>query len=211
MAMRRDRLTLENELSRICRSRPGPARRPRAPHRRDGQELAEAEARREIVVTAPRIRHRHRHPGGARRQRRPTVPLLSIVPAGSKLRGPPVQPEPRRRFRAPRPARAAPLPGLPVPEVRPLTKASWPASRAPPIEPGRAAGAARRAHQPVRHERAGVSNHGRAWRARRSRPTGKPVPLQPGMQLEADVLIERRRLVEWVLDPLYTLTGKWSG
>ncbi len=39
---------------------------------------------------------------------------------------------------------------------------------------------------------------------------GKPVSLQPGMQLEADVVIERRRLIEWVLDPLYTFTGKWS-
>ena len=39
---------------------------------------------------------------------------------------------------------------------------------------------------------------------------GQPVSLQPGMQLDADVLIERRRLIEWVLDPLYTLTGKWS-
>ena len=39
---------------------------------------------------------------------------------------------------------------------------------------------------------------------------GQPVALQPGMQLDADVLIERRRLIEWVLDPLYTLTGKWS-
>ena len=34
--------------------------------------------------------------------------------------------------------------------------------------------------------------------------------LQPGLQLEADVVIERRRLVEWVLDPLFTFTGKWS-
>ena len=39
---------------------------------------------------------------------------------------------------------------------------------------------------------------------------GAPVPLQPGMQLEADVLIERRRLIEWMLDPLLTLTGKWG-
>jgi membrane fusion protein len=31
------------------------------------------------------------------------------------------------------------------------------------------------------------------------------------MQLEADVIIEKRRLIEWVLDPLFTLTGKWSG
>jgi membrane fusion protein len=34
--------------------------------------------------------------------------------------------------------------------------------------------------------------------------------LQPGMQLEADVLIERRRLIEWVLEPLFTLTGGWN-
>jgi membrane fusion protein len=37
---------------------------------------------------------------------------------------------------------------------------------------------------------------------------GEQVPLQPGMQLEADVAIESRRLIEWVLDPLYSLTGK---
>jgi membrane fusion protein len=36
---------------------------------------------------------------------------------------------------------------------------------------------------------------------------GAPVPLQPGMQLDADVVIERRRLIEWMLEPLYTLTG----
>ncbi len=39
---------------------------------------------------------------------------------------------------------------------------------------------------------------------------GEPVPLQSGMQLEADIQIESRRLFEWVLDPLYTLTGKWQ-
>jgi membrane fusion protein len=38
---------------------------------------------------------------------------------------------------------------------------------------------------------------------------GKPVQLQPGMQLEADIMIESRRLIEWVFDPLFTLTGKW--
>ena len=38
---------------------------------------------------------------------------------------------------------------------------------------------------------------------------GQPVDLQPGMQLEADIALETRRLYEWVLDPLYTVTGKW--
>ncbi|MBR8252241.1 HlyD family secretion protein [Burkholderia ambifaria] len=37
---------------------------------------------------------------------------------------------------------------------------------------------------------------------------GKPQPLQAGMTLQADVLQEHRRLYEWVLEPLYSLTGK---
>lgn len=37
---------------------------------------------------------------------------------------------------------------------------------------------------------------------------GKPQALQPGMQVEADVLLEKRKLYEWVLEPLYSLTGK---
>ena len=41
------------------------------------------------------------------------------------------------------------------------------------------------------------------------RAYGEAVPLQPGMQLEADIMMERRRLIEWVLDPLFTLTGRW--
>jgi membrane fusion protein len=36
---------------------------------------------------------------------------------------------------------------------------------------------------------------------------GEETPLQPGMTLEADVALERRRLFEWVLDPLYAVTG----
>ena len=34
---------------------------------------------------------------------------------------------------------------------------------------------------------------------------GEEEPLRPGMLLEADILGEHRRLVEWVLEPLYTL------
>lgn len=40
------------------------------------------------------------------------------------------------------------------------------------------------------------------------RAYGKTQGLQAGMLLEADVLQEKRRLVEWVLEPLYSLTGK---
>ncbi|MFS0828797.1 HlyD family secretion protein [Pseudomonas phoenicis] len=37
---------------------------------------------------------------------------------------------------------------------------------------------------------------------------GESRPLQAGMLLEADVLQETRHLYEWVLEPLYSLTGK---
>jgi membrane fusion protein len=40
---------------------------------------------------------------------------------------------------------------------------------------------------------------------------GERIALQPGMLVEADVLLEKRRLYEWILDPLYTLTGKLQG
>ncbi len=33
-------------------------------------------------------------------------------------------------------------------------------------------------------------------------------PLKSGMTLDASVVLERRRLYEWVLDPLYTTTGR---
>ncbi len=39
---------------------------------------------------------------------------------------------------------------------------------------------------------------------------GKAVPLQAGMQLEADILIERHRLIEWLLYPLFSKTGAWA-
>lgn len=37
---------------------------------------------------------------------------------------------------------------------------------------------------------------------------GTAQPLQPGMQLESDVLLEKRPLWEWALEPLFTMTGK---
>lgn len=37
---------------------------------------------------------------------------------------------------------------------------------------------------------------------------GQPLALQSGMLLDADILQDTRRLYEWVLEPLYSLTGK---
>lgn len=40
---------------------------------------------------------------------------------------------------------------------------------------------------------------------------GRPESLRPGLLLEADILGERRKLYEWVLDPLYSVTGRAVG
>lgn len=37
---------------------------------------------------------------------------------------------------------------------------------------------------------------------------GRAQPLAPGMQLEADVLLDRRRLIEWIFEPLLSVTGR---
>jgi membrane fusion protein len=37
---------------------------------------------------------------------------------------------------------------------------------------------------------------------------GQPQPLQAGTQLDADILLDTRRLIEWVFEPLFSLTRK---
>jgi membrane fusion protein len=40
---------------------------------------------------------------------------------------------------------------------------------------------------------------------------GKPEALKPGMLVDADILGEKRRLIEWLFEPLYSLKGKVGG
>jgi membrane fusion protein len=37
---------------------------------------------------------------------------------------------------------------------------------------------------------------------------GKPEPLKAGLQVEADILLDRRRLIEWIFEPLLSLSGR---
>lgn len=39
---------------------------------------------------------------------------------------------------------------------------------------------------------------------------GRNQPLQVGMLLEADIMQDTRKLYEWILDPIYAVTGKWG-
>ena len=40
---------------------------------------------------------------------------------------------------------------------------------------------------------------------------GKPESLKPGMLLDADILGEQRRLIEWIFEPLYSISGRIEG
>jgi membrane fusion protein len=40
---------------------------------------------------------------------------------------------------------------------------------------------------------------------------GKQEPIKPGMALEADILMEKRRLIEWVFEPLYGMVHHLAG
>jgi membrane fusion protein len=204
----RDRLTLEGELKDL----PFKAQAQMATIERNSaeveQQLAEVEARREIVVAAPQtgtVTAIQAESGGTATT---TVPLLSIVPAGAQLEAHLFSPSraigfvqagqrvllryeayPYQKFGhyegvVTHVSRSAISPGELPPQLAGLTSLYG-------------------ANEPV--YRLMVSLESQMITA-----YGQPLPLQPGMQLEADVVIDRRRLIEWLLDPLFTLTGKWN-
>ena len=53
-------------------------------------------------------------------------------------------------------------------------------------------------HEPVFRVRAALSRQG-------IEAYGAIIPLQPGMLLSADVVFDRRTLIQWLLDPLYAV------
>lgn len=178
------------------------------------QERAESEARREIVVLAPHdgtVTAIHAVPGA---KADTGTPLLSIVQPGMQLEahlyGPSrtmgfVRPGQRVLLRY----EAYPYQrfGHHVGVVASVSRAALSPGELPPQLAGMGnltglvAGAA---SEPI--YRITVNLDSQSVMA-----YGAPLPLQPGMTLEADVTLERRRLFEWVLDPLYTITGRLNG
>jgi membrane fusion protein len=170
------------------------------------QERVEAEARREIIIPAP-------HDGvvtailaEAGSTASPNTPLLSIVPEGAVLEAQLFSPTRaigfvRRGQRVLLRYEAYPYQkfGHYLGTVKTVSR-----SAITPAElPGQfaALSSLASANEPmyrivVQLERQSVTAYGR------------PQALSPGMLLEADVITDRRRLYEWLLDPLYTLTGR---
>lgn len=208
LVARADRLALEGERA----ERPMQSRAEIADIEREiaatEQALAEAEIEREIVVTAPAAGTvtALQVERGARLTA--TLPLCALVPSGARLEA--------HLFG---PSRAVGFLHAGQPVL--LRYEAYPYQKFGHAE-GVVADLSRAAVSPAElppHLAGLVSVVGTdeplyRIRVRLARQSilayGAPAALAPGMRLEADVLVERRRLYEWVLDPLYTLTGRWS-
>lgn len=174
------------------------------------QELAEAEAQRETVIAAPQAGTltalRVAAGGGVAA----AEPLMTLVPAGVQLEARLYGPSSAIGFVRPGQRVLLRYDAYPHQKFGRYAGTVTSVSRAT-VSPGEladvagargaAAGLAAEASEPV--YRVTV-----ALEAQTATAYGAPAPLQPGMTVEADVLIETRRVWQWVVDPLYALTGR---
>ncbi|WP_211462080.1 HlyD family secretion protein [Collimonas silvisoli] len=169
-----------------------------------GQELTESEAKRRIVVTAPEAGIATAVIADAGQAVDGNRPLVSIVPAGATLRA---------ELYAPSRAIGFVRPGDQVLiryQAYPYQKFGH--------QKGVVESVARTAlpnnELNVLGTPAGGSNTEPMYRitvnlaSQQVTAYGRPQTLQAGMLLDADVQQEKLHLYEWVLEPLYSLTGK---
>ena len=209
LALERDSLTVHSDLQQ----RPLSTQTEIAGISRDigtvEQQLAEAESRREIVVPAPTsgtvttiLAERGGRPNSE-------MPLLSIVPEGSKLEAHMFTASSGIGFLHPGQLVLLRFQAYPYQKFghHEGVLASISGSAVNPREmPAQIAGLTSviGTGEPVYRLIVTLTEQGILV-------NGQQIPLQPGMQLDADVLIERRRLIEWVFEPLFSLTGKSGG
>lgn len=169
-----------------------------------GQELTESEAKRRLVITATQagiatavIAEVGQSVDGNR-------PLVSIVPTGASLRADLYAPSRAIGFVKPGDKVLIRYQAYPYQkfghqqgEVETVAKTALPTNELNGLNPAQS----NNGGEPL--YRVSVKLAAQSVNA-----YGKPQALQAGMLLDADVLQEQRRLYEWVLEPLYSLTGK---
>ena len=178
-----------------------------------GQERAEAEARREIVIQAPgdgTVTAIQAVVGAAAGN---AVPLLSIVPTDHRLEAHLYGPSRSIGFVQPGQRVLVRYPAFPYQRfghhegvVASVSRTAVSPADLPAPLPGISAGSSGSSSggnaEPIYRIVVELASQGVT-------AYGQTMALQPGMALEADVSLERRRLAEWVLEPLYAVTGKW--
>lgn len=169
------------------------------------QELSESEGRRTIAVTAPiagiatAVVAEVGHAVDGRR------PLLSIVPSGARLEAQLYAPSRAIGFIKPGDDVLMRYQAYPYQKfghargkVVSVARTALPAAEISALLP---AGSDSQGSEPLYLITV-------ALEAQAIKAYGQPQSLQAGMLLEADILQETRHLYEWVLEPLFSLTGK---
>jgi len=163
------------------------------------QQLTEADARRSIILTAPADGTVTTILAEVGQTANPAMPLLSILPAGAELQAQLLVP-----------TRAAGF-------IKPTQQVSL-RYQAFPYQRfghhlGEVAEIGRTVIQPDESSLP-VAIQESVYRITVRLPQqqvqayGQAMPLQAGMVLDADIHIDRRRLIEWVFDPLLSITGR---
>ena len=163
------------------------------------QQLTEQESRREILITAPlagRVTTILAEPG---QQVLPGKPLLSILPDGAMLEAHLLVPSRAIGFVAPEQSVAIRYQAFPHERFGAQGGRVKEISRTL-LTPAEANGPV-----PLQESayRVTVGLESQAVSA-----YGKAVPLQAGMLLDADIRLERRRLIEWVFEPVLSMAGR---
>lgn len=170
------------------------------------QDLAEAESKREIIVVAPSdgtITTIQAQSGSAAQA---GAPLLTLVPLGSPLVA--------QMFASSRGTgfihsgqvvhlrhRAYPFQkfGFYSGQVTNVSRAALSPSELSPQLAGLSSMFA--ANEPIYQVMVGLNSQ-------TVMAYGQSMPLQPGMEVEADILVDTRRLIEWAFEPLFSITGR---
>jgi membrane fusion protein len=167
------------------------------------QELAEAEARRKIVISAPYdgvVTALQAEKGSGAQI---NVPLMSVVPDGADLQASLYGPSRAIGFVKPGQKVSIRYQAFPYQKfgayagtVTSVSKSAINPAELPQQLAGIYAPAESLFRINIKLDRQTATTYGEA------------ATLQAGMQLEADVVTDSRRLIEWMFEPLFTLTGK---
>lgn len=169
-------------------------------------EIAEAETRRGIAIVAPQsgtISSLQVERGG---RADTTAPLLSIVPNASSLVAQVFAPSRAIGFLRPGQSVFLQYDAFPYQRFGHHEGTISSVSRAPvsPAElPQQLTAVSAAAGEPVYRIIVDLPSQSLRFHDER-------LPLQPGMRLEADVVLEHRKLVMWIIDPLLSVRSKWS-
>ncbi len=163
------------------------------------QQLTEADARRSVILTAPADGTVTTILAEVGQMANPAMPLLSILPDGAELQAQLLVP-----------TRAA---GFIKPEQQvSLRYQAFPYQRfghhlGEVAEIGRTVIQPDESHLPLAIQES-VYRITVRLPQQQVQAYGQAMPLQAGMVLDADIHIDRRRLIEWVFDPVLSITGR---